>query len=308
MGEIWEFSRQIVVDIANEVQYYFTFMSMKKNKHFILRQKLVFGSLLFLLMVYFGKGEGAPFQDYLISIDSKETFSGIALVDAIYMLNLDRRPDRLDYMNTILKKYEIQAIRVSACDGRHIPESVIQELTGLYYKDNIFFRNKQRDYHAAIGCLLSHLSVLHDAYVRGFQIIWVLEDDIKVVGDITKVPDLLTKLFILDPEWDILYTDVPKKAMVVCPPNNCQLCSRKKRLQIEKQGDLFNLIRWRYGTYSMLISRKGIDKILKYFQSSDIYGPIDNDLHCIPGIREYSIQADIVTHAGLFPSDIDRKR
>lgn len=263
----------------------------------------IMSNVLILLVFDFEIIHSAPFQNYLTPIASQETFSGIELVDAVYLINLDRRPDRLDFMNNIFNKHEIQAIRVSACDGKLLPEDVFQELTGVYYKTNFLIKNKQRSHLAAIGCLLSHLSVLHDAYIKGFEIIWVLEDDIKVVGDISLVPDLLAKLLEFDPDWDIFYTDVPKQAVLFCPPG---LCTRKrKEKQIETQGDLFNLIRWRYGTYSMLISRNGIMKILNYFQSADIYGPIDNDIHCIPGIREYSVQANIVTHAGIFQSDIE---
>lgn len=266
--------------------------------------KLGLSKLIIFLIFYVGNIEGAPFRDFLISIDPEEIVSEITYVNAIYLLNLDSRTDRLAYMNDIFKKYEIQAIRVSAIKGSSIPENVIRDLTGRYYTKNLFQRYKSRDLHAAIGCLLGHLSILQNAFEKNFQIIWVLEDDIKVVGDISQIPGLLCKLFDLDPDWDIFYTDVPKRADVICPPHFPPLYSNKDS-QKEKIGDYFNLIRWRHGTYSMIISRKGIIKILNYFQNFDIYGPIDNDLHFIRGIREYSVQADIVTHADLFQSDIE---
>jgi len=130
---------------------------------------LIFSKFLFLVILYFGKIEGAPFRDYLVTIDTKEIDSGIELVDAIYFLNLDKRPDRLEYMNDTLNKCAIHAIRVSACDENQICEHIIHKLTGRYYKDSLLLKNKQRNYRAAIGCLLTHLSILQDAFLKGFQ-------------------------------------------------------------------------------------------------------------------------------------------
>ena len=42
----------------------------------------------------------------------------------------------------------------------------------------------------AIGIVLSHLSVLQDAYDSGYETIWVIEDDIQVIQD----PRLLSSL------------------------------------------------------------------------------------------------------------------
>ena len=45
----------------------------------------------------------------------------------------------------------------------------------------------------------------------------------------------------------------------------------------------------------MLISRKGIKKILDYFTHVYLWAPIDVDMHYIPGIRQYSTRRNVVS-------------
>jgi len=46
----------------------------------------------------------------------------------------------------------------------------------------------------AIGIILSHLSVLQDAYDAGYETIWVMEDDIELLGNPHSVSDLISEL------------------------------------------------------------------------------------------------------------------
>jgi len=52
----------------------------------------------------------------------------------------------------------------------------------------------------------------------------------------------------------------------------------------------------RYGAYSMIVSKKGIQKILNYFDKNRFYTPYDIDIHFIPKINEYICNEEIVTH------------
>ena len=60
-----------------------------------------------------------------------------------------------------------------------------------------------------IGIALSHLSVLQDAYDSGYETIWVMEDDIKIVSDPNMLSELIGELDVLlgKGNWDILFTD-----------------------------------------------------------------------------------------------------
>ncbi len=259
-------------------------------------------TLFFLFSMSFINLYGAPFLNYIVPIEITEPDSGLDTVDAIYMINLDRRPERLAYMNAVLGQHGLHPNRVSACDGLSISDAAVRDLLGPYYPVNLFHRSNRGSINAAIGCFLSHLSILQDAYEREFGVIWVIEDDVKILGDIQQIPIFLSKLFTMDPDWDICYTDqgIPN-ALLILPPDSTL---PRDRVRKEEKGE-FDLIRWRYGTYSMIISQNGAKKIRDYFLSSYIYGPIDNDLHLVPGIREYSIPFDLVVCGFMFKSDIE---
>ena len=47
----------------------------------------------------------------------------------------------------------------------------------------------------------------------------------------------------------------------------------------------------------MIISKKGLKKILDYFSTRTLFDHIDRELHLIPDIRLYASQRDIVTNA-----------
>lgn len=59
-----------------------------------------------------------------------------------------------------------------------------------------------------IGCILSHLSIIQDGYDRGFNAIWIFQDDIEVLGDLTKIDTYIQEMNQLDPDWGLLFTDL----------------------------------------------------------------------------------------------------
>lgn len=132
--------------------------------------------------------------------------------------------------------------------------------------------------------------MLKNAYENQFNIIWVLEDDAEFVGDPQKIPELITALSTLDPEWDILYTDVGnigivQGSFVILPVNNEDYLDEN-----------FMRVGNRFGTHSILISNSGIAKLLNYFICESLYAPIDVKIHWIPNLRKYSVRQNIVSH------------
>lgn len=250
-----------------------------------------------------------PTLTYLKTLELTNTTSGIDLIDAIYVINLDRRPDRMVRMNQILKCWGLFANRLSACDGKiELSDQLVKELTGPY-DDCMIYQGAYGSYLSAVGFLLSHLSVIHDAYTRKFDIIWVLEDDIEIVDDPRTIPALLTELSCIDPKWDIFYTD-PDPHMY--PSGRyykaSDMPSRPRRpgqpaipafshIRKETKTDNIDRVYWHTGCHSLVISRRGIEKILNYFSHVYLYDHIDRELHLIPGIRLYCSRSDIVTNS-----------
>ncbi len=270
---------------------------MQRKNHTMLK-----GLISLMLMAVIGAEayvikEISPHQNFLKPIEITEHTSGIALIDCIYVINLDRRTDRWDHMKAIFKKVGVKANRVSAIDGRKLTESQKQQMFGPY---------PVRLLGPQIGCLLSHLSVINDAYIRGFNAVWIVEDDLEFLENPSIIPSFIENLTHLDKSWDILYTDTNSRNAVlpythygasdwVPRPGQTlpQFKSQKKRTPLGSDLERLGL---RYGMYSYILSRSGIEKIYNYFLHIYLWCPIDCDIHFIPNIKEYGITRDAITH------------
>lgn len=218
------------------------------------------------------------------------------LVDCIYVINLDARTNRWERMEALLKEQGLQANRVSAINGWQLTETEKEEMAGPY---------PVRLLGGPLGCLLSHLSIYQDALNRGFQRIWVLEDDADFVGDVHLIPQFLEKLFTIDPLWDVLYTDMDCKDSEdgcytfddgeVGRPDQT-LFPEKYYQTRDSVGDKIVRTRGRYGMTSVLLSQNGLQKLVDYLSHVYIWTAIDCDIHFIPTLRQYSIEEEIVTN------------
>lgn len=238
--------------------------------------------------------EETSISQFLRTPELDESPCNLSMIDCIYLINLDRRPDRLERMQGLLQHYGLHAKRLPAVDGKSLTEGQKQTLFGPY---------PVRMSNGAIGCLLSHLSVLQDAYQRGFKRIWVLEDDVLISEDPHVLPLCLTALEKLDPYWDIFFTDIDAKGedgeyIIACvsdfrpnqPQKKLSYYQKKKRV-----GTDFFRVRQRFGTWSMIISREGMRKILEYYNHVFLWSPYDIDLFYTPGLNCYTPRRDIVT-------------
>ena len=235
-----------------------------------------------------------PTLSHLKNIIGIQPDSGIALIDCIYVINLDERPEKWKVTADELKMHSLQALRFSAINGWKLSLDTKIKLFGPYTVN-------LREGH--IGCLLSHLSVVYDAYKKNYHHIWVTEDDIKINESPAILEDLLVRLSSIDPEWDLFFTDPDTKNskgetviswdVYVRPDQPTEPVSYyRKRTVID--DDLMK-IGQRFGMYSVIISNRGIQKIIDYFSHVYLWSPIDIDIFYIPGIRVYAARRDIVT-------------
>src|SRR3972149_2174509 len=104
------------------------------------------------------------------------------LFDAIYVINLDNRPDRL---NSFFDQLAACGISKEYVNAR------IARFPGIISSNG------------AQGCLLSHASILREAKTKGYKNVFIFEDDILSVGntkDINKIASQLKKQ-----TWDMFY-------------------------------------------------------------------------------------------------------
>ncbi len=253
-------------------------------------------------------------------------------IDYIYMINLDERPEKFQLAKTELELYGIHPYRFSAVNGWKLPHrqinqigvefldvdaaepfrgTVFKEIEGKEFSSNELIKADGQTYftigmsRGSIGILLSHLSVLQDAYESGYKTIWVMEDDVQVVGDPLEIPRWICCLDRSGIDWDILFTDLDTKDTngnrVACRATAARPNFPIPPLSfyLEKFHPLSHdlcSIGMRYGAYSMILRRSGIEKILNYFKMYNFYLPYDMDYWLIPDLKMVSPIRDVVTH------------
>ena len=218
-------------------------------------------------------------SNHFVDIELTEPSSGINGIDCIYVINLAERPQRWERVKSICEPHHLHPNRVNAVNGWELSSESLRELTQIPH-------NLKK---GAIGCLLSHLSILQHALENEFECIWVMEDDIVILDNPHEISFLLNQLSEIDPEWDIFYTDI----------RNCFTINGKYTRQPIKQNNYIsdNLLKVesRFGNYSVIISKNGIKKILNYFSSKKFSDPIDIDIHFIPNLKKYSSSWNIIS-------------
>jgi GR25 family glycosyltransferase involved in LPS biosynthesis len=268
-------------------------------------------------------------KPFLKSAADKSGEHGIDGIDFVYMINLDERPEKFELAAGGLQFYGINPYRFSAVNGWKLPTSVLnavgarfsylqdqymghvyKEVDGQEYLHSEFLQDDGEAYFVRgmakgpIGIVLSHLSVLQDAYDSGFETIWVMEDDVEAVSDPREISGLIRKLDSLT-DWDILFTDTdttdPKGVKVPCRalPTRPNVFVPKLDVFMEKFypiGDEFSRTGMRYGAYSMIVRRTGMKKILDYYRRAGVFIPYDMDFWLCSDLKMVCVNRDIVCH------------
>ncbi len=268
-------------------------------------------------------------EHYFRHADNKSSEHKMPGIDFIYMINLDERPEKYEKTIDALKPYGICPYRFSAVNGWKLSFEALDDLGVNYLPGTPYgpiastyrhvdgeelmsfeiMKEESVAYYChslsrgAIGCILSHLSVLQDAYDSGYQTIWVMEDDIRVISNPHEITSLISTLDNLAPGWDVFFTDTETKGAdgnpVYCGgirprPNFPYQSLQYYRERSYVNGDIIKL-GLRFGAYSMVIRRSGMKKILDHFKTYKIFFPYDIEYVFPTGIKLYSSTRDIVT-------------
>ena len=240
-----------------------------------------------------------PLLSYTKAITLTSSRSNIEGIDCIYVINLDERPQKWARVKALFAERWLGVNRVSGINGNKLASDSKKALLGPYFPG---INGGLGNGH--IGCFLSHLSIMKDAYERNFDVVWVMEDDVEFLDDVDEIPRLLSELSRLDPYWDIFYTDTDSKdaqgkhiqSLMLAPRPDQPLRSLDFYLKRELISPDIMKIGQRFGMYSVLISKRGLKKLIEYFSHVYLWSPIDIDIHYIPGIRQYSSTSDVVSH------------
>lgn len=288
---------------------------------------------LFLLSIHF-LAHGA-LQDHLKKAEGKQNDHKIRNIDFIYMINLDERPQKYALSKQHLDKYGIHPYRFSAVNGWKLSLEAINDVGVMYQPgmtpllattylklgDKIihsheYMRQFGKTYFChcmslgVIGCSLSHISVLQDAYDSGYETIWVMEDDVEILEDPHQLSDLIEELDTLvgSDHWDVLFTDRDYRTGINqyliasgAAKRPDMDCSQKQRYsdvytKTIEINNHFRKIAARFATTSMIIRRSGMIKLLEFWKTRNIYLPCDLENYFPPEIQRYGLTFDLVTN------------
>ena len=205
--------------------------------------------------------------------------SNIKSLDCVYILNLAKRREKLEAIEENLRGEGLIFNCFEGIDGWDLPSNTLKDLYRVYREFNALFIPKLGE----MGCILSSLSIIQDAYNRGYECIWLLQDDVEILSPLNQITDYIEKLKRVAPDWGLLFTDLDarkynnnhkKPADLLKITSLKGLYNEKHRMQgkrwLLKRKNIssdFQEIRMRYGTYSVLISRCGMKKIIDHFQA-----------------------------------------
>jgi len=105
----------------------------------------------------------------------------------IYVINLDRRPDRMQQCQVEFNKIGVDVERVSAIDGNKVPNSM-----GLSPRDKACF---------AVTTL--HTRLIEDAMLNKYDNFLIFEDDVVFVDNFNEIFN--KRMEFLPEDWDLLY-------------------------------------------------------------------------------------------------------
>jgi hypothetical protein len=116
--------------------------------------------------------------------------------DKVYLVNLKRQPDKLERMDSVLRRHRIDYELFEAVDGRESEEA--QRIYN-YQRSN----NESRGIYnpGVIGCTLSHLTLYRKIKENGYRRTLILEDDLLFATDFERRVEELVSL----PDWKLLY-------------------------------------------------------------------------------------------------------
>ena len=112
----------------------------------------------------------------------------------VYVLNLDRRPDRFENIKNKLDLLNIKFERFSAIDGNNISDDEY-DFSG-FIQGRGMLENKY-----ALACLRSHIEIIKDAKIKGYKRILIFEDDVLISKDINIHLQKLRNI----KDWKLLY-------------------------------------------------------------------------------------------------------
>ena len=203
-------------------------------------------------------------------------------VDNIYLINLIRRPERLQRMQNSLKVIGIEAQIWPATDGKDLSDSGLRNLGIKLIPGYLDPYHSRPMTYGEIGCFLSHFFIWQDIVNRNFSSAIVLEDDVRFERNMKQ--RFVDAIGEINPdEVDFVYI------------------GRKKQGSDNEVRITLNLVKptYSYWTIGYFITNKGAHKLLKAKPKErllpvDEFLPIMYDEHTNETLKSYYPKRNLI--------------
>ena len=168
------------------------------------------------------------------------------IIDKIYILNLDRRIDRMNDMTKLMNELMVYKWeRFPAIKPKF--NSIDRDLYSGY---NRMMKLNKKYVKGSVGCKLSHIEILKLAKKNHYKSILILEDDVEFVGNFRHIDIGMRELEGI--RWDILYLGL----------------GRAKYKEIEGKVFLHKVVKG-LCTHAYIVNNLSYTKIIKLLENSN---------------------------------------
>lgn len=124
--------------------------------------------------------------------------------DKIFLINLERRPERLKKMSNILRLLGVDFTRFNAVDGQKLTEIEISQIKFLPGYEDPYHRRPMK--RGEIGCFLSHYKIWEEIVNKKLDQVIILEDDLRFTEDgIERVNKMIEDIIKTRFDWEFIY-------------------------------------------------------------------------------------------------------
>ena len=189
---------KIGLHICNDQHYGYIMLPLDDEQNLADDQ----ANLVNLKTLMFAYGHHAH-QELSLAENPKDTLG----VDQVYLINLERRPDRLNNMQAIFNELGIEYQWVKAVDGKsNINEEYLSQHGIVMMSDFSEPYHGRPLTYGEIGCFMSHYNVWLDVLKQRWHQVIVFEDDVRFEpffrDKLTAVQEELRTLKI---DWDLIF-------------------------------------------------------------------------------------------------------
>lgn len=216
-------------------------------------------------------------------------------IDALFVFN-NNRSKTVNDIYSQFRELNMEVVNSEIYNTHTIPESIISEFCSKNISPEL------------LAQILNHLSIYKCALKNNLSFVMVVESKSTIKGQLEDIEAAIESLQTVDSKWDVLFLNTD-----YCSGKNGQdhitpQIVENGQLKPNKQmvSSLISKVDYRYGYSCYVISNRGMNKLLRYFDKKWPNLPLDQVAISLKTLRKYSVNKDIIIN-GLYPKNKKKK-